>query len=153
MKSGRGFGCGLWWGRGLRAHSRIEGRPWGVVVGGAWLRYMGAWLEVGAWLVVGAWLGAWLKSPQQYRGEDFGGWWWWGDGGVCGFWGGAWRVQGACLRLGACPPDAPPPFPLSRWAGQALGLGAWGALGLRALGAAALGLGALRLLVPLLPPP
>ncbi|KAM6289058.1 BOS complex subunit TMEM147, partial [Aegotheles albertisi] len=39
------------------------------------------------------------------------------------------------------------------WAGQALGLGPWGALGLRALGAAALGLGALRLLVPLLPPP
>ncbi|KAM6999579.1 LOW QUALITY PROTEIN: BOS complex subunit TMEM147 [Passerculus sandwichensis] len=39
------------------------------------------------------------------------------------------------------------------WAGQALGLGPWGALGLRALGAAALGLGAMRLLVPLLPPP
>ncbi|XP_071656673.1 BOS complex subunit TMEM147 isoform X2 [Patagioenas fasciata] len=39
------------------------------------------------------------------------------------------------------------------WAGQALGLGPWGALGLRALGAAALGLGALRVLVPLLPPP
>ncbi|XP_059728908.1 BOS complex subunit TMEM147 [Haemorhous mexicanus] len=39
------------------------------------------------------------------------------------------------------------------WAGQVLGLGPWGALGLRALGAAALGLGALRLLVPLLPPP
>ncbi|XP_054043750.1 BOS complex subunit TMEM147-like [Rissa tridactyla] len=42
---------------------------------------------------------------------------------------------------------------LTGWAGQALGLGPWGALGLRALGAAALGLGALRLLVPLLPPP
>ncbi|KAM7026289.1 BOS complex subunit TMEM147, partial [Acridotheres tristis] len=39
------------------------------------------------------------------------------------------------------------------WAGQVLGLGPWGALGLRALGAAMLGLGALRLLVPLLPPP
>ncbi|NXS78691.1 TM147 protein, partial [Erpornis zantholeuca] len=41
---------------------------------------------------------------------------------------------------------------VKEWAGQALGLGPWGALGLRALGAAALGLGALRLLVPLLPP-
>ncbi|XP_065510745.1 BOS complex subunit TMEM147-like isoform X1 [Caloenas nicobarica] len=42
---------------------------------------------------------------------------------------------------------------LTGWAGQALGLGPWGALGLRALAAAALGLGALRVLVPLLPPP
>ncbi|NXI13754.1 TM147 protein, partial [Irena cyanogastra] len=59
------------------------------------------------------------------------------------------------VRTGVASSEAPPLFPLSprRWAGQALGLGPWGALGLRALGAAALGLGALRLLVPLLPPP
>lgn len=41
---------------------------------------------------------------------------------------------------------------LTGWAAQALSLGPWGALGVRAVGAALLGLGALRLLVPLLPP-
>ncbi|XP_015706394.1 transmembrane protein 147-like [Coturnix japonica] len=38
------------------------------------------------------------------------------------------------------------------WLSQFLSLGPWGSLGFRALGAAILGLGALRLLVPLLPP-
>ncbi|XP_068785565.1 BOS complex subunit TMEM147 isoform X1 [Struthio camelus] len=42
---------------------------------------------------------------------------------------------------------------LLEWAGQALGLGPWAALGARAALAGALGLGALRLLVTLLPGP
>ena len=75
--------------------------------------------------------------------------------------GGLWGSKRAGLVVGVSPPNPAPsgggrvpakPRPLCRWAAQALSLGPWGALGVRAVGAALLGLGALRLLVPLLPP-